>query len=772
MSKKAFLLMLICLFCLANLARWGYRSRKAQPRFVAEGAAHLRYTELVAGGGGIPKIDTEAQYPEGLRVFRETSIAMEYLYGFIFRIIPWKKPDLAVFIRFFTAFFFSLAVFPLSYLSADLWRDRYAGLVTGALFAIALPVVGRSSGFEYIRENVTFPLIVFHVYFLLSAVQRGGWIRRILCGAFLLLSLLSWQGTQFYLVPLLFFLVARAVWWDIGGYERRAVIVLIAFVLAAGIAVPFLREGRFLISVPSALCAAWLAASSLKATNRPAGFDRPGNRAVGAARRVMRAAAALAAFACIIVPGLLLFDHFSTYSHFFGLLLYKLRYINKPADPQLLPFAVRAFWVGPFHSPDPRHLFVFALPLILLLPRPVSRLVSNAKKVDFSPCFTLVFLVVSLFFYLLMKRMLPLFGIFGALAAGGAVLDLRAVGWSAFRRTISAAVLVCAATVFLLQDFAWEGPADIWRRLSRSLRIPFRLSYVIYPFSGDVEGAMLSWIRGNTGNDDVILSLHYISPQILSYTGRPTNLNDFFESPGLRSKAHRFLVSLYSGEDRLLGFCREQSSDYLVLSAAVGCDPTLDSPLYQAGFFNIPQDCAAYRLLFDPARLEHFDLVYENESYRIFKIGTGPSARNRPRQPLFYEKDLLWRCDGDIDEFYRTVMYIYAVTSHGRDDLVAGMVTSAERRLTEALRVFYFYPAWRMLDDLYRKQNRIEEREKLASFAYRFDPNRVDVCLALAECRVGLARYDGVGDILTRCRKLLRPRPDQLRRIRGLESRL
>lgn len=782
-------MIVIGLFVLANLTRWGFRSRVAQPRFAAEGAAHYRYTSLVARGEPVPSLDVKAQWPEGLDVFRETSIGMEYVYGILYRLVPGAGTDLARFLRFCAPFIFSLAVFPLAALSAALWNRRSSGILTAVLFAVALPLVARSSGFDLIRENLTFPLIIVHVYFFIKACTggwggavfsgafTGGWGDAALPGAFtgggrresalpearssglrdaalsavfLSLGLASWQGTQFYLIPLLVFLVVRRVIGAATAEERRAVRWVLSAVVIAGALVPFLRAGGFLLSIPVALSAAWFVADL---SDRRAPGDG-GSRGTPRVRVGIRLGAALIGFAFILVPGLIFKEHFVSYAHFFKLVLYKLRYVYKPSDPRMLPFDARAFWVGPFHSPDPRHLFVFALPLFLLLPNPLARLVRRAREGDFPALFTGVFILVFFLLSLLMQRLLPLFAVFAVVAAGGNTIDF-VTNWKG--RTAPGFPLiavVCMTCVFLLQDFAWEGPIDIWRRAARELKIPYRQSFVVYPEGGDPEGEMLAWIRNNMNPDDVVMSLHYLSPQVLTYTGRGTNLNDFFESPRLRNKALRFLTLLYGSEERLLEFCREQESDYLLLSIAVGCDPTHDSPLYQAGLTDMPPGCAAYRFLFEPARLAGFNLVFENEMYRIFRIGEPPVSRWWPRSPLFYERELLWRYEGDIAAFYSTVMHVYALTARGKSLARAGRGSEAVRPLGEALRVYYFYPAWRLLAELYRREGRWEDLEALAEFGYRSDPNRPEVCLELARIRLERGATEGVDELIERCTRL------------------
>ena len=738
MNRKTFFILLLVILCLANLTRWAYRSRVSGERFSAESAAHFRYTRMIASGESIPRLDTDAQYPEGLKVFEETSTGMEYIYGYAWRLIPGKRPALDLFIRWFSVFLFTLAAVPLSFLSIYLWGKRSSGIITALLFAIALPVAGRSSGFDMIRENLTLPLIIFHAWLLVRTVRTGSRVSAVLSAAFLFSALATWQGTQFYLVPLVLFLAVRALAGK-GREEAAAGWSVVAAAATAAAAVPFLRTGGFYLSPSAALCAGL---AGILVAGRFAG---PGKRGLW-----IRSAAGAAGTTVVLAAALIAGKHFAAYSHFLGVILYKLRYISKPSDPALLPFDVRAFWAGPFHSPDLLHVFVFALPLLMLLPVPLKRLAGRVKAGEFTAVLTAWLSAVFFVFFLLIMRMLPFFGIFAIVIVGGLT-----AGTSAGRKRIAgygAAAVV--ATLMLLQVLFWEGRADIWRETSRALNLPRRTKYVVFPFGRDPEGAMLEWISNNTAPDDVIMSLHYLSPQILTYTGRPVNLNDFFEAPRLRAKAHTMLRSLYSDEGTLLSFCEKNGSDYLVLSAATGCDPTKDSPLYQAGFSDLPQGCAARRMMFEPRTLRSFDLVYENELYRIFRVGEPPVERRRPASPIFYSGRLLRNAGGDTGEFYNTVMHIYAVTARASRLAGAGMWKEAEDLLAGVLRLEYFHPAWQILDMLYAKENLTRERLVLAEFAWASDPWRPGVCLSLAESRLAAGDRAGARETLGVCSTL------------------
>ncbi|MBN1883890.1 MAG: hypothetical protein JW876_00030 [Candidatus Krumholzibacteriota bacterium] len=760
MNRRTYILVLVALFLLANVSRGIFRGHIAAPRYVAEGASHFRYTGMVAAGERIPSLDRDAQWPEGLRPYEETAVGMEYLYGLAYRFLPGDKVDLHAFTAFFTAFLFSLAVFPVALLAGVLWGSRWAGVVAGLIFVVSPALVGRSSGFELIRENVAFPLLALHTWLFLLASAGAGTIAAVLGALALALALASWQGTQFFLLPLLAWLLFRRVVFDVGPAERRAVRWALGAIFLAGLLVPFLRAGRFLLSPGAALGAAWLAAD---AAVRLSGRGGRGRRIASCA-----AGGAIGA-AAVLVPAAFAAGHFTAYAHFFHLVLYKLRYLRKPVDPRLLPFDARAFWTGPFNSPDPRHLFVFVLPLAFLLPGPLSRLWRRARTGEPAAGTVLFLVAVSFALFLLMMRLLPLWGLFAAVAAGGIVYDVRPRP-----RTVAVIPGVTALLlvgVMCLQAVAWETPADLWRSFADAIRVPSRRSFVIFPSGGDPEEGLVSWIRANTPTDAVVMSLHYHAPQVLAYAGRRTNLNDFFESPRLRRKAEALLSALYGGEEGLWELCRREESDYLLVSAALGCDPTRDSPLYQAGFIDMPPGCASYLLMFEPERLKHFDLVYENERYRLFLAGRPWSKRRWPRSPLFYEKDLLWGSDGDIEAFYDSAMHVYALTARGSSLIRLGRVREAEERLTRALRVFYFYPAWRNLVELYTRQGRFDERLRLARFADNFDRDRCAVCIELARSRLETGDEEGLRDEIKRCRTLY-PTVVERQRIAELLMRL
>jgi len=772
LEGRRYYLILFLLFVLSFSARYQYAKRIGGSYFHAESASHLRYTRMIAEGKGIPDVDRLAQWPEGLTVKEETSIFMEYFYGLCYRLFG-GGASLEGFLRLVIPLFFSFALFPVANVSSLIWGSRGAGIISGFLFAVALPLVARSSGFEYIREDFAVPLIILHLYFFILSIDDwhkegvsglentglgSGLSKRlvytILSGVFLFLALASWQGTQFYLVPFSLILLVRSIFSHVPSESRKAEVLFVAIIIAGFLVIPYLKHSGGIFSVPLSILLAWLV------VNLVATFDsrgRSGGRPVGAwGKRHWIYLLPSAVFVFVIFSLLVLSSktYISQYSHFLSMIIYKLRFLEKPADPRVLPFDVRTFWVGPFNAPDALHFFIFALPLTFLLPVPISLLFKMIGKGKFSYLFVLYFLFVSFVLFMLIQRMIWLYGLFAVIVAGGMIYEIRGseIFWG--RVNLPRIFFVLIAIVMITQDYGWEGKVDFWRELARRFRIPRREKFVIYPYSRDVEGELFRWIKENIPEDAPIISLHYLSPQILTYTGRATVLNDFFESSRLRKKAQGFLSALYSNEENLYDFCRSYKARYLLVSSAVGCDPTKDSPMYQAGLLTLPQKSAAFKFMFEPDSLDYFRLVYENEMYRVFQIGASPLRANWPRSPLFYEQELLWKAKGDIRSFYNSVMRIYAKTARGGQLLRVGKYSEAESELLGALRLYYFYPAWYLLDTLYRKGGKLKDKDMLAHFAYKYDPNRVIVCIAEIEALIREERVDEALRVLEHTWKL------------------
>ena len=95
----------------------------------------------------------------------------------------------------------------------------------------------------------------------------------------------------------------------------------------------------------------------------------------------------------------------------------------------------------------------------------------------------------------------------------------------------------------------------------------------------------------------------------------------------------------------------------------------------------------------------------------------------------------------------------------------------AEERLTRALRVHYFYPAWKNLVELYTRQRRFDDRLRLARYADGSDRDRCAVCIELARSRLETGDTGGLEAELDRCETLY-PSAVERQRIEELRIRM
>jgi len=163
-------------------------------------------------------------------------------------------------------------------------------------------------------------------------------------------------------------------------------------------------------------------------------------------------------------------------------------------------------------------------------------------------------------------------------------------------------------------------------------------TYTLLPLGGGPIFEITNWIRENTNKSDVILSDIGISPMILTYTDRPVNLHPKFESKDIRDKYEEFVMSLYDKEQKFYEVCNKFKTDYFIYDYRMVLDTSKDSKRYIANALSLPKNAVVYEFNFAPERLKHFELVYQNITFRIFKV-LKENEKNQhhqfPYQPFF-----------------------------------------------------------------------------------------------------------------------------------------
>jgi len=119
-----------------------------------------------------------------------------------------------------------------------------------------------------------------------------------------------------------------------------------------------------------------------------------------------------------------------------------------------------------------------------------------------------------------------------------------------------------------------------------------------------------------------------LGPTIACDADRAVLLQSKFENQTIREKIQDVYPAIFESEEDLLAVCKKYGASHFVLGVNAVLDTGKESMRYLNGKTSITADMAAYRMHFCENRLHHFRLLFQNQNYRIFRIG------DEPAQPL------------------------------------------------------------------------------------------------------------------------------------------
>ncbi|MCX6997859.1 MAG: hypothetical protein NTV49_12425 [Kiritimatiellaeota bacterium] len=611
--------------------------------FTLEGALFFHRVEQVFEKGRLPVVDRQCEYPRGLRVREANTVGAEYFYAAAARLFPRALP-LADRVRWLEAGWFCLGL-PLLALWIGLRaRSRWAGGLAGALYAVALSSVIRSTGQELSHENFALPLLLasFAAEALAdrAATRWGFWLAATAAAAALALALMTWDLIQFYVLIWAVWLFVRLVLGRRLAEGRelgRALLTCAALLLAGGLN-PYLRAHGFAASPVLALAGGALAVALLRRRLGSGAGSRPW-------------AWALIGLLPLLVAGLLAHAYQASYGHFGELLWAKLRYLNvKPADPALLTFNQRIMWVPALHSATWR-LTAQLFPAILLLSLTAAACLALRKRDphDFKVAPILVGYVISLLGFVLFVRLHVFLSLFAVallgLWAGWAECRGRWWQWTV-RAALLAAVAVEAAQVVRQPQALGRGNM-YYRELAE----------------------LTQWLRQNVAPEPVLANFG-VSASILEYGQCPILLHPKFESEIIRKRVREYGELLFTGtEERFRDWAEREGALYYVYALGEFSSAGIAQQMrYFVNAVAPRPEAPAWRFENTPQSLKLFAPVWGNRKYRVFRIRLRADAVVAADQAKVAEA--AFQC-GQLDRAER-----YAVEALSRDpqQLVAAAV--------------------------------------------------------------------------------------------------
>ena len=579
--------------------------------FTLESALLFHYAEKYAVDGKLEQVDYRGQYPEGVQVYKKFSLGKGIVAAKLWKLWP-GDVSFVDFVRTFDAVVFSTGAIALFLLVLELTGLPLGAFCAAILYAVALPAVQRSTGLEFSRENFSLPFLFFHVYLYSRALNKDSLFSAFMAALPVALAVATWDMSQLYLVLVVIYAAIRIV---VLPRELKLIGYLVPSIAACavmGAASPYLRDHHFLSSYAMVTGYGLALFYILCASN------------VFRSDKVRRITLFIFIIAAVVaVPQIS--GYSGTYSHFRELLSAKFRFFNvKPIDPSLLSFDARVMWTPALHSATSKYLGI-AYPINVFIPffifglAPLIQWLSNnlrLKKKKVPEGVHLLFWMAGLFFvlYLLFVRMQVFLIFFLCALIGLSFMYMRIFRW---RRSVRAVWVLLLALLFCSQGLGYSDKARVVANMTTGE--DYRQL-----------GAVVEWIKENTGPDSVVLADFGLSPVIYHYTGRKVVLQPKFESRDMRAKYREYVEALFNGTERAFyDFCLKYDVDYFVFDngtfAGKGSPGWIYTLRYISGKTGPMKDTRIYELSRNRGKLNYFfwfEDFSSSSQYSIFRVAT------------------------------------------------------------------------------------------------------------------------------------------------------
>ena len=651
---------LAALFILISLTKvqatrsLGYFHRNDSTAFYrTESAVQYRYAKMVAEGKPIPTHDVMLQFPEGVETFRDLTVLMEYVAGYMYRLLGGivENTSFHVFLIGLTSFFSSLSVIAAYFLARLVFRSHLAGAIASLLYGLSKPSVERLIGL-YEREHFAIPFMFGGVALLAASLdpetnrKRHGHalIQAGAAGLLLAVGLASWHFSRFFFLvvagalALAFLSAPRSRLPDLG----RSMGLVMAFVLPAAMLVPALRDKLFWASPPMALLLATVVAVVLETRIGPPAVVNSGTISRSHLKLPL---GRLLRLAFVMIPLLAVSVFLGTegqgYSHVWALLVAKVRHLGvKPLDPSVLPYQARAIWGESCNSPSPYYVLICfwaLIPACLLAAWRMLRMhwVHGLPVEQRPPRVPLqLVLILALVFgvlFLAVSRLSVMAFFFLSVTAGGCVYGLRP------RMKCLAGACMVPLALILFYEFYHVRKAPTPLRAFIRRAIAYKEPVEICGYHMD-QVQVAKWVAESTPEEAVFLANVDEGPLVLTYANRAIVLQPKFEVPGIRDKLREFLEALYSTEEALAVFCETYGVTHYLFDIRSAIDAGPNSYRYMGNATKLSTHTPAYRMQFAPDTLSRFQLVYMNYYYRVYELvdeRPHDGVREFPYQPFF-----------------------------------------------------------------------------------------------------------------------------------------
>jgi tetratricopeptide (TPR) repeat protein len=238
----------------------------------------------------------------------------------------------------------------------------------------------------------------------------------------------------------------------------------------------------------------------------------------------------------------------------------------------------------------------------------------------------LLLLLSLLFFlsYLAIERM----GVVNNFFAVTLSVSLCLLGSGKLRRSIKILIPTGLTLIFLFnfyQCYHLHNPT----RYIRLLRAVFgnEISENIYNWRlNNIE--LVRFVRFKTPENATFLSSFGVGPLIFAYAERAIALQPKFEVKDCQKMVKEFFDVIYDSEENFYLLCKKWQINYFLYDIRILLDNSRDGSRWIAGKMEVSTNSVAFLMHFFPETLKHFELVYQNNFYRLYRVlGEGEYAQ-------------------------------------------------------------------------------------------------------------------------------------------------
>ncbi|MCD6422972.1 MAG: hypothetical protein J7L42_02480, partial [Elusimicrobia bacterium] len=576
--------------------------------FRVEEATRYRYAKLIAQGKKIPEIDRRIQYPEGLKVNMHFTTLSQRTLGTTYRIFGVEIP-FHIYVIYFMFLYSSLSIFAVFLVSNVICENKIFSIIATLFYATSFASSSRTIAGGLVEEDFALPLMFFSFFFFLYSFKKTKKIYSWISGFLLGLALISWHVSQFfYLILSLFIFIIYAFKEKERGKIFQNFLPLLIFASIFGIFSPILRGGYFLLSF-----------------SQIAGYSFVFIHLFFKKKNPLKILLVFILSFCFLflISRPITSKHTENYAHVYLLMWSKIKNLgSKPSfyeDVKKLPFDAKVLWQSSFVSPDFKFVkdlflivFIFSLAGFFQTLKIVIRRKSTPEILNLG-------LLFSFFILFLLIRRLYVFVIFflSAVVASGGNL------FSKNKKLYALVVLLYSAGVVMQTK----------QTLPRLKAIPRRIN--------EYKQDLLKWMNKNLPPGSVILSNIGFAPEIVQNSTFKTVLHNHYEAKDIRDKTKEFYQAIYEDEEVLWNFARKYGAQYLIYHWEFLLDKSKNSVRYQVDRMTVFKKSACYKLHFREKELKHFELLYQNEYYRLFRVleaNEKPHHRKVRYVPFFDER--------------------------------------------------------------------------------------------------------------------------------------